>query len=61
MISIAWDDTLNPIALRRAKPIWSFGCSECSRVKGKNSFSLVLREKYFLSCKGTNSGSRSKL
>ena len=25
--------TLNPIALRMAKTLWSFGCSECSRVK----------------------------
>ena len=25
--------TFNPIALRTAKTLWSFGCSECSRVK----------------------------
>ena len=24
---------LNPIALRTAKTVWSFGCSECNRVK----------------------------
>ena len=24
---------INPIALRTAKPLWSFGCSECYRVK----------------------------
>ena len=24
---------VNPIALRMAKTLWSFGCSECSRVK----------------------------
>ena len=25
----------DPIALRTAKTLWSFGCSECSRVKEK--------------------------
>ena len=24
---------LNPIALRTAKTLWSFGCSECNRVR----------------------------
>ena len=24
---------VNPIALRTAKTLWSFGCSECNRVK----------------------------
>ena len=24
---------LNPIAVRTAKTLWSFGCSECNRVK----------------------------
>ena len=28
---------LNPIALRKAKTLLSFGCSECSRVKEANS------------------------
>ena len=27
---------INPIALRTAKTLWSFGCSECNRVKGGN-------------------------
>ena len=26
-------DGVNPIAFRLAKTLWSFGCSECSRVK----------------------------
>ena len=25
----------NPIALRKAKTLWSFGLSECNRVSGK--------------------------
>ena len=29
---------LNPVALRTAKTLRSFGCSECNRVKGKNWF-----------------------
>ena len=32
---------LNPIALRTAKTLWSFGHSECNRVKGMN---LLLEE-----------------
>ena len=31
---------LNPIALRMAKILQSFGCFECSRVKGKNFLCL---------------------
>ena len=27
--------THNPVALRTAKTLWSFGCSECNRVKEK--------------------------
>ena len=30
------NSTRNPIALRMAKTLWSFGRSECNRVKGKN-------------------------
>ena len=26
-------DPYNPIALRMAKTLWSFGCSECNRIK----------------------------
>ena len=29
-------DNYNPIALRMANTLWSFGCSECNRVKAKN-------------------------
>ena len=36
--SIFKESALNPIALRTAKTIWSFGRSECSRVKGAYSF-----------------------
>ena len=32
--------TLNPIALRKAKIVYNFGLSECSRVKGKNMLAL---------------------
>ena len=28
--------TFNPIALRVAKTLWSFGCSECNRVTASN-------------------------
>ena len=34
--------TLNPVALRMAKTLWSFGFSECNRVKGKK---ILLVEK----------------
>ena len=30
-------DAIKPITLRMAVPLWSFGYSECNRVKGKNS------------------------
>ena len=30
------EKTLNSIAVRTAKTLWSFGRSECSRIKGKN-------------------------
>ena len=30
---------LNPIALRMAKTLWSFGCSECTKVKVYGCFS----------------------
>ena len=33
---------VNPIALRTAKTLWSFGCSECSR--GKPQGELQFRE-----------------
>ena len=36
--------TLNPIALRRAKIVYSFGLSECKRVIGKNYYP---RSKFF--------------
>ena len=33
-IALPMGSTLNPIALRMAKTLWSFGHSECNRVKG---------------------------
>ena len=36
--------TLNPIALRTAKTLWSFGCSECNRVKGLKVKRMTLAE-----------------
>ena len=33
---------INPIALRTAKISWSFGCSECNRVKKKKYISILL-------------------
>ena len=41
----------NPIALRTAKTQWSFGCSECNRVKEKQFVTSclgLLMRKYFL-------------
>ena len=33
----AWTMTINPTALRTAKPLWSFGRSECCRVKAHST------------------------
>ena len=34
----------NPVVLRTAKTLWSFGCSECKRVKKKqNNFHRIVR------------------
>ena len=30
---LTWGLLFNPFALRTAKTLWSFGCSECNRVK----------------------------
>ena len=35
---------INPIALRIAKTLWSFGYSECNRAKEKNLLLMELRE-----------------
>ena len=34
---------MNPIALRKAKTLWSFGSSECNRVK-KTEANMKLKE-----------------
>ena len=36
------DFYFNPVVLRTAKTLWSFGCSECNRVKGIDN----LKEKW---------------
>ena len=36
----------NPTALRRAKTLWSFGPSECSRVKGHYNICNILQAYY---------------
>ena len=62
--------TLNPIALRLARLLWSFGCSECSRVnpivlrmaKGKNFLLeqeiFSFKSKRFLKGQVFNQGSK---
>ena len=35
------DPSFSPIALRTAKTLWSFGCSECIRVKGHKTQELL--------------------
>ena len=36
-----WETTFNPIPLRTAKTLWSFGCSEWNRVKGRNTLKCL--------------------
>ena len=36
IISAKLQNLINPIALRKAKTLWSFGLSECNRVKVYN-------------------------
>ena len=38
------ESTLNPIALRKAKTLWSFGLSECNRVTAINAQNWLLED-----------------
>ena len=52
MVEMVWPSlVVNPDALRTAKTLWSFGCSECNRVKSDSNCAIVVAFMVAINCK----------